>query len=59
MSTPKVSPEETPEVEGSTASPHAERPDGGLWEHPWVILALIATGAAMVAAFFAVRIVQW
>ncbi|MFE3583584.1 hypothetical protein [Streptomyces vinaceus] len=59
MSAPKVPPEETPEVEGSTGSAHAERPDGGLWEHPWAVLALIALGAAMVAAFFVVRIAGW
>lgn len=59
MSTPKVPPEETPEAEGSTASAHQERPDGGLWEHPWAFLGLIAFGAAMVAAFFVVRIIGW
>ncbi|MFJ3877044.1 DUF6480 family protein [Streptomyces sp. NPDC090077] len=59
MSTPKVPPEETPEAEGSTAAAHQERPDGGLWEHPRAILALIALGAVMVAAFFVVRIAGW
>ncbi|MGZ9928288.1 DUF6480 family protein [Streptomyces sp. NC-S4] len=59
MSTPKVPPEETPEAEGSIASAHQERPDGGLWEHPWAFLGLIAFGAVMVAAFFVVRIIGW
>ncbi|GLX23189.1 DUF6480 family protein [Streptomyces lavendulae] len=59
MSVPKVPPEETPEVEGSTASAHQERPDGGPWEHPRAILALIVLGALMVAAFFAVRLIGW
>ncbi|MFJ6940506.1 DUF6480 family protein [Streptomyces sp. NPDC101132] len=59
MSTPKVPPEETPEVEASTAAAHQERPDGGVWEHPWAFLSLIAVGALMVAAFFVVRIAGW
>lgn len=56
---PKTLPQETPEVEGSTAAAHPERPDGGLWEHPAVFLTLIAIGSVMVAAFFLVRVMGW
>ncbi|MFE2147248.1 DUF6480 family protein [Streptomyces sp. NPDC059456] len=59
MSLPNVPPQETPAAEGSTASAHTERPDGGLWEHPWAFLGLIALGAVMVAAFFVARIGGW
>ncbi|MER7760667.1 DUF6480 family protein [Streptomyces sp. NPDC097619] len=56
VNTPRIPPEETPPAEGSIGSAHPERPDGGLWEHPRAFLALIALGALLVAAFFAVRI---
>lgn len=59
MSTPKVPPGETPPAEGSTASAHIERADGGPWEHPGVFVALIITGACLIAAFFIARIWGW
>ncbi|KOG10397.1 MULTISPECIES: DUF6480 family protein [Streptomyces] len=55
MSTPHIPPGETPPAEGSTAEAHQERPDGGLWEHPRVLLGAIVLGALMVAAFFIAR----
>lgn len=51
-----VPPSETPPAEGSIAEAHQERPDGGIWEHPRVWLALIVFGAVLVAGFFAARI---
>ncbi|MFE9257316.1 DUF6480 family protein [Streptomyces sp. NPDC006879] len=59
MSAQRVPPEETPPAEGSTADAHQERPDGGLWEHPGVLLFLVAAGAVLFAGFFAARIVGW
>ncbi|MFF9915372.1 DUF6480 family protein [Streptomyces sp. NPDC013457] len=59
MSTPNIRPGETPPAEGSTAEAHQERPDGGLWEHPRVLLAVIVLGALIVAAFFIARIAGW
>ncbi|WP_328787042.1 DUF6480 family protein [Streptomyces avidinii] len=56
MSARPVMPEETPSVEGSTAEANQERPDGGIWEHPWFFLGLIVVGAVLVAGFFAARI---
>ncbi|MFE3765456.1 DUF6480 family protein [Streptomyces sp. NPDC059104] len=56
MSTSRVPPGETPPGEGSTASAHRERADGGLWEHPGVFVFLIVLGALMVAGFFMARI---
>ncbi|KAA0941094.1 MULTISPECIES: DUF6480 family protein [Streptomyces] len=56
MTDPLVPPEETPPVEGSTAEPHEERADGGIWEHPRFWLYLIVLGAVIVAAFFIARI---
>ncbi|MFD7027267.1 DUF6480 family protein [Streptomyces sp. NPDC059917] len=56
MSTHRVTPTETPPVEGSTAEAHQERPDGGVWEHPWFLLGLIVLGTVLVAGFFAARI---
>ncbi|WP_174250406.1 MULTISPECIES: DUF6480 family protein [Streptomyces] len=56
MSNLRIPPGETPPAEGSTASAHRERADGGPWEHPGVFLALVVLGAAMVAAFFAARL---
>ncbi|MFD9573418.1 DUF6480 family protein [Streptomyces sp. NPDC059982] len=57
MSAHPVVPQETPQVEGSTAEAHQERPDGGIWEHPWFFLGLIVVGAILVAGFFVARIV--
>ncbi|MGO4458085.1 DUF6480 family protein [Streptomyces sp. M-16] len=56
MSPSRVPPGETPPAEGSTASAHRERADGGLWEHPGVFVFLIVVGALMVAGFFLARI---
>ncbi|ARE73448.1 DUF6480 family protein [Streptomyces sp. NPDC085639] len=56
MSARPVMPEETPSVEGSTAEAHQERPDGGIWEHPWFFLGLIVVGAVLVAGFFVARV---
>ncbi|MGW6547422.1 DUF6480 family protein [Streptomyces massasporeus] len=49
-------PGETPPVEGTTAEAHHERPDGGVWEHPRLLLSLVVIGCLLVAAFFVVRI---
>ncbi|MER6677435.1 DUF6480 family protein [Streptomyces sp. NPDC000983] len=49
-------PGETPAVEGSTAEAHQERPDGGVWDHPFWWLSLIVIGSALVAAFFLARV---
>ncbi|MFD6878237.1 MULTISPECIES: DUF6480 family protein [unclassified Streptomyces] len=54
-----VPPGETPPAEGSTASAHRERADGGLWEHPGVFVLLIVIGALMVAGFFIARVWGW
>lgn len=59
MSAQRNPPEETPPAEGCTAEAHQERPDGGLWEHPNVMLLLIAFGAVLFAGFFAARIAGW
>ncbi|GAA1588406.1 MULTISPECIES: DUF6480 family protein [Streptomyces] len=56
MSNLRMPPGETPPAEGSTASAHPERADGGPWEHPGFFLALVVVGAAMVAAFFVARL---
>ncbi|OII59717.1 hypothetical protein BJP40_12835 [Streptomyces sp. CC53] len=56
MSVPLVPPQETPPVEGSTSSAHSERPDRGVWEHPWLPMVLVLVGSAAFAAFFAARI---
>ncbi|MFI5764062.1 MULTISPECIES: DUF6480 family protein [unclassified Streptomyces] len=56
MSARPVMPEETPSAEGSTAEAHQERPDGGIWEHPWFFLGLIVLGTVLVAGFFVARI---
>ncbi|MCX5071594.1 DUF6480 family protein [Streptomyces sp. NPDC060334] len=56
MSDRRVPPGETPPGEGSIAEAHQERADGGIFEHPRVLLALIAFGAVLFAAFFAARI---
>ncbi|MDW8809858.1 DUF6480 family protein [Streptomyces scabiei] len=53
----RLSPGETPAVEGSTGQAHRERQDGGIWEHPRLWLFLIAIGAVLVAAFFLVRMI--
>ncbi|UQT61300.1 DUF6480 family protein [Streptomyces durmitorensis] len=52
-----VPPTEMPPVEGSTAEAHQELPDGGVWQHPAWWLSLIVIGAALIAAFFIVRLV--
>ncbi|GGQ53892.1 DUF6480 family protein [Streptomyces asoensis] len=57
MSEPLRPPGETPAAEGSTAEAHQERPDGGIWEHPRIWVALIAIGCLLFAAFFLVRMV--
>ncbi|MEU7075222.1 DUF6480 family protein [Streptomyces narbonensis] len=59
MSMHHTPPGETPPAEGSTAEAHQERPDGGLWEHPGILLIAIVLGALMVASFFAARIAGW
>ncbi len=56
MSAHLIPPGETPPAEGSIAEAHQERPDGGLWEHPRFLLALIVLGAVLFAGFFAARI---
>ncbi|OKK22055.1 hypothetical protein AMK16_02180 [Streptomyces sp. CB00455] len=56
MTTHLVPPGETPPAEGSTAEAHQERPDGGVWEHPRALLALVVLGSLLFAAFFAARI---
>ncbi|CAL9334361.1 hypothetical protein SUDANB120_00136 [Streptomyces sp. enrichment culture] len=56
MSNSRTPPGETPPAEGSTASAHRERADGGPWEHPGAFLALVVLGATVVAAFFAARL---
>ncbi|MGY6022546.1 DUF6480 family protein [Streptomyces spinosirectus] len=58
MSEPLTPPGETPPAEGSTAEAHPERPDGGVWEHPRLFLALIVIGCLLVAAFFVMRAVD-
>ncbi|MGW2825708.1 DUF6480 family protein [Streptomyces sp. NPDC001443] len=58
MTEPLHRPTETPPVEGSTAEAHPERPDGGIWEHPYLWLGLIVLGALLFAAFFIARIVD-
>ncbi|GAA3290381.1 hypothetical protein [Streptomyces cinereospinus] len=57
MTEPLRPPTETPPVEGSTAEAHQERPDGGLWEHPYLWLGLIVFGSMLTAGFFALRVV--
>ncbi|MER5963559.1 DUF6480 family protein [Streptomyces sp. NPDC002057] len=56
MTEPLVPPQETPPVEGSISSAHPERPDGGIWEHPMLWVALTSFGALLVALFFVFRI---
>ncbi|MEU0786783.1 DUF6480 family protein [Streptomyces sp. NPDC006173] len=56
MAHPLVPPGETPPAEGSIAEAHQERPDGGIWEHPYFWLGLIIIGSLVVAAFFVARI---
>ncbi|MFD9003252.1 DUF6480 family protein [Streptomyces sp. NPDC059582] len=58
MTEPLHPPGETPPAEGSTAEAHVERPDGGVWEHPYVWLSLIVIGCALIAAFFVVRMID-
>ncbi|MCT7352680.1 hypothetical protein N4P33_10915 [Streptomyces sp. 15-116A] len=55
MTEPLHRPTETPPVEGSTAEAHEERPDGGVWEHPYVWLGLVVAGIVITAAFFLLR----
>ncbi|MFI8266550.1 MULTISPECIES: DUF6480 family protein [unclassified Streptomyces] len=59
MSIHPVQPGVTPPGEGSTAEAHEERADGGLWEHPLLLLVPIVIGTLMVAAFFIARIAGW
>ncbi|MDH6544014.1 hypothetical protein [Streptomyces sp. SPB4] len=56
MNARPVMPEETPSAEGSTAEAHQERPDGGIWEHPWFFLGLIVLGAVLEAGLFVARV---
>ncbi|MFD8427974.1 hypothetical protein ACFV1R_10230 [Streptomyces coelicoflavus] len=42
-------------MEGSTAEAHEERPDGGVWEHPYFWLGLVVLGSVITAAFFLLR----
>ncbi|MFB6552493.1 DUF6480 family protein [Streptomyces sp. NPDC056405] len=58
MTEPLRRPTETPPVEGSTAEAHEERPDGGIWEHPYIWLSLIVVGSVIIAAFFLLRFVS-
>ncbi|MFD9460372.1 DUF6480 family protein [Streptomyces sp. NPDC060027] len=51
-----VPPGETPPAEGCIAEAHQERPDGGIWEHPYFWLSLIVLGSVVVAGFFVARI---
>ncbi|MDF3300221.1 DUF6480 family protein [Streptomyces tropicalis] len=51
-------PGETPPAEGSIAEAHQERPDGGVWEHPYFWLGLIVLGSVIVAGFFVFRVVD-
>ena len=48
-------PTETPPVEGSIAEAHEERPDGGVWEHPYFWLLLVVTGSVLIAGLFLLR----
>ncbi|MEU2159855.1 DUF6480 family protein [Streptomyces chengbuensis] len=52
MAERRVPPQETPPAEASIAEAHQERPDGGLWEHPVVILSLIVACCVVFAALF-------
>ncbi|MFF8941716.1 DUF6480 family protein [Streptomyces sp. NPDC014864] len=58
MTEPLRRPGETPPGEGCTAEAHQERPDGGIWEHPYFWLGLIVLGSVVVAAYFLLRIVS-
>ncbi|MCQ6553260.1 DUF6480 family protein [Streptomyces sp. C10-9-1] len=58
MTEPLVPPEETPPAEGSTAEVHEEPRDGGIWEHPWFWLGIIALGAVLFGAFFVFRMID-
>jgi hypothetical protein len=55
MAERRVPPQETPPVEASIAEAHQERPDGGLWEHPVLILSLIVACSLAFAALFIAR----
>ncbi len=39
-------------MEASIAEAHQERPDGGIWEHPVIILSLIVACSVFFAALF-------
>ncbi|AWI32264.1 hypothetical protein E3E14_31350 [Streptomyces sp. ICN441] len=52
MTDRRVPPQETPPVEASIAEAHQERPDGGIWEHPVIILSLIVACSVIFAALF-------
>ncbi|AWK12337.1 MULTISPECIES: DUF6480 family protein [Streptomyces] len=52
MTDRRTPPQETPPVEASIAEAHQERPDGGIWEHPVVILSLIVACSVFFAALF-------
>lgn len=58
MIEPLHPPGETPPAEGSTAEAHQERPDGGMWEHPWLWVSLIVIGCLLVAGYFVARVVD-
>ncbi|WP_069170124.1 DUF6480 family protein [Streptomyces griseus] len=49
-------PTETPPAEGCISEAHVERPDGGIWEHPFFWVALVVLVAVVVAGFFIARI---
>ncbi|MFJ6913498.1 hypothetical protein ACIQUX_06010 [Streptomyces sp. NPDC101133] len=55
MTEPLRRPTQTPPVEGSTAEAHEERPDGGVWEHPYLWLGPVVAGSVITAAFFLLR----
>ncbi|MFF1690383.1 MULTISPECIES: hypothetical protein [unclassified Streptomyces] len=56
MNHPLIPPTETPPAEGSIAEAHQERADGGIWEHPYFWVSLIAFGSLLVAGYFLARI---
>ncbi|WP_028799918.1 DUF6480 family protein [Streptomyces sp. 142MFCol3.1] len=58
MTHPLTPPGETPPAEGSIAEAHQERPDGGVWDHPYFWLGLIVLGAVVVAGYFVMRVLD-
>jgi hypothetical protein len=56
MANQPIPPGETPPAEGSISEAHEERPDGGVWEHPFFWAGLVLLIAVLVAAYFIARI---